>query len=223
MDRNAFSRPANLTEVHLHAADSVLHHLQRGNVSIISFAMWQILLRCQCHSSDAITYACVSTSIACTLHSVSEWSASTLYAGAVTVQEELSILPHQLLRLHPADDGGVHGDEPQQPGGAGAPGRAVVLPLHRAPGRHHHWRPRLQVLHRALCLHQGAPNASLMRGRQRDHCAALDACNHMSVCTAARGNSWSPWQSCQWWSSSSSPGGIALVEHVQETPSLRHC
>jgi hypothetical protein len=36
VDRNAFSRPANLTEVHLHAPGSVLYHLQRGNVSILS-------------------------------------------------------------------------------------------------------------------------------------------------------------------------------------------
>lgn len=117
-------------------------------------------------------------------------------AGAVAIQEELGVLPHQLLHLRDADDSRVHGedlpaglchkrhrdniasaemgvpagggcgsagcakrsslprlrlvcstgDESVEPRSAGAAGRVVVLPLHRAAGVHHRRRPRFQVL-----------------------------------------------------------------------------
>lgn len=66
-------------------------------------------------------------------------------AGDLEVQEEHGLLPHQLWHLCAADDGRLHGAQPQQPGGAGPAIGSLVLPFRLSAGVHHHRRPPLQV------------------------------------------------------------------------------
>jgi PRA1 family protein len=62
VDRNAFSRPANLTEVHLHAPGSVLYHLQRGKLAyhhrnVANLTSSSVPLEC-CHNICICEHFC---------------------------------------------------------------------------------------------------------------------------------------------------------------------